>query len=113
MQGMQVPQMLSQVRSGQVRSGQVRSGQVRSGACTVKHFGFIVSGGLYYKPMTIVNDNSKVVSKFEASLSDDTRVVIYNCHMFIVQATGVFLQASALADNNKYVQFRILHIQNV
>ncbi len=35
-------------------------------------------------PMTIVNDNSRVINKLETSLSDDTRVVIYNCHMFIV-----------------------------
>ncbi len=27
--------------------------------------------GLYYKPMMIVNDNSRVVNKLEASLTDD------------------------------------------
>ena len=43
--------------------------------------------GLYYKPMTIVNDDSRVVNKLEASLTDDARVIIYDCHMFIVQAT--------------------------
>jgi hypothetical protein len=38
--------------------------------------------------MTIVNDVSRVVNKFEASLTDDARVVIYDHHhMFIVQAT--------------------------
>jgi len=42
---------------------------------------------LYYKPMTIVNDDSRVINKLEASLTDDARVVIYNRHMFIVQAT--------------------------
>jgi hypothetical protein len=42
--------------------------------------------GLYYKPMTIVNDNSRVINKLEASLTDDARVIIYDCHMFIVQA---------------------------
>jgi hypothetical protein len=26
----------------------------------------------------------------ETSLTDDARVIIYNCHMFIAQATGVF-----------------------
>ena len=36
------------------------------------------TNGLYYKPMTIVNDDSRVVNKLEASLTDDTRVVIYN-----------------------------------
>ena len=43
--------------------------------------------GLYYKPMMIVNDDSRVVNKLEASLTDDARVVIYNRQMFIVQAT--------------------------
>jgi hypothetical protein len=38
--------------------------------------------------MTIVNDDSRVVSKLETSLTDDARVVIYDHHMFIVQATG-------------------------
>jgi hypothetical protein len=36
--------------------------------------------------MTIINDNSRVINKLEASLTDDARAVIYNCHMFIVQA---------------------------
>ncbi len=40
--------------------------------------------------MTIVNGNSRVVNKLEASLTDDARVVIYDRHMFIVQATGSF-----------------------
>ncbi len=44
--------------------------------------------GLYYKHITIVNDDSSIVSKFETSLTDDPRVIIYICHMFIVQATG-------------------------
>jgi hypothetical protein len=43
--------------------------------------------GLYYKQITIVNDNSSIINKFEASLTDDARVIIYDRHMFIVQAT--------------------------
>ncbi len=39
--------------------------------------------------MTVVNDDSRVVNKLEALLTDDARVVIYDCHMFIVQATDV------------------------
>ncbi len=39
--------------------------------------------------MAIVNEDSGVVDKLEASLTDDTRVVIYNRQMFTVQATGV------------------------
>ena len=45
------------------------------------------TSGLYYKPMTIVNDDSRVINKLEISLNDDARVVIYDRHMFIVQAT--------------------------
>ncbi len=45
--------------------------------------------GLYYKPMTIVNDNSKVINKLEASLTDDARVIMYDRPMFIVQATAL------------------------
>jgi hypothetical protein len=46
--------------------------------------------GLYYKPMTIVNDDSRVVNKLEASLAENARVIVYDCHKFIVQATGLF-----------------------
>ncbi len=40
--------------------------------------------------MTIVNYASSGVNKVKASLNDDARVVNYDCHMFIVQATGCF-----------------------
>jgi len=43
--------------------------------------------GLYYKPVTIVNNDSRVVNNLKASLTDDARVVTYDHHMFIVQAT--------------------------
>jgi hypothetical protein len=33
------------------------------------------SCGLYYKSMTIVNDNSRVINKLETSLTDDARVI--------------------------------------
>ncbi len=39
--------------------------------------------------MMIVNDNSRVVNKLEASLIDDSRVIIYDRHVFIVQATAL------------------------
>jgi hypothetical protein len=38
--------------------------------------------------MTIVNDDSRDINKLEASLTDDARVIIYDQHMFIVQAIG-------------------------
>ncbi len=47
-----------------------------------------VTSGLYYKPITIINDDSRVINKLETSLTDNTRVVVYDCHMFIVQAIG-------------------------
>ncbi len=54
--------------------------------------GFIIQAteacGLYYKHITIISDNSRVFNKFEASLTDDARVLIYDRHMFIVQAAG-------------------------
>ncbi len=39
--------------------------------------------------MMIVNNYSRVVNKLKTSVSDDARVVTYDHHMFIVQATGV------------------------
>jgi len=43
--------------------------------------------------MRIVNDDSMVINKLEASPTDDARVVSYDHHMFIVQATGVIFTA--------------------
>jgi hypothetical protein len=37
--------------------------------------------------MTIINDDSRVISKLETSLTDSARVVIYDRHMFTVQDT--------------------------
>ena len=44
---------------------------------------------MYYKHVTIVNDDCSVISKLSFKLIDDPRVVIYDCHKFIIQATGV------------------------
>ncbi len=38
--------------------------------------------------MMIVNDDSSVVSEQSFELIDDARGVIYDRHMFIIQATG-------------------------
>jgi len=43
--------------------------------------------------MMIVNNDSRVINKLEASLTGDAGVVIYDHHMFIVQATGVNLNS--------------------
>ncbi len=50
---------------------------------------------LYYKHITIINTDSRIGNKFGASLTDDARVVIYDCHVFIVQATGLTFASSA------------------
>ncbi len=47
--------------------------------------------GLYYKHMMIVNDDSSIISKWSCKLIDNARVVIYDSHMFIIQATGLVL----------------------
>jgi hypothetical protein len=38
--------------------------------------------------MTIINDDSSIVNKLGALLTDDARVIIYDRHMFMVQAIG-------------------------
>ncbi len=48
----------------------------------------------------IVNDDTSIINKFEASLTDDARFVIYDCHMIIVPATGRWKNIS---DKNKRV----------
>jgi hypothetical protein len=52
--------------------------------------------GLYYKPLMIVNDDSRVVNKLETSLTDNTIVVIYDRHVFKVRATG-WVELSAIS----------------
>ncbi len=47
----------------------------------------VQSSGLYYKHIMIVNYDSSVVNKLGTSLPIDARVIIYDRHMFIVQAT--------------------------
>jgi hypothetical protein len=52
--------------------------------------------GLYYKHTAIINYASSIVNKLEALLTDDARVVSYDHHVFIVQATGVLYVSSLL-----------------
>ncbi len=65
----------------------LKPGLILQNFCVVNYATFCTISGLYYKPMTIVNGDSRVINKLEASLTDDARVVIYNRHMFLVQAT--------------------------
>jgi hypothetical protein len=50
-----------------------------------------MSSGLYYKHMMIVNYASSVINEQSFQLIDDARVIIYDRHVFIVQATEVDL----------------------
>ncbi len=52
-------------------------------------FNNIEPSGLYYKHMTIINYTFSIINMLEALLTDDARVVIYDRHVFIVQATGL------------------------
>jgi hypothetical protein len=70
----------------------------------VPFYHFCLSCGLYYNPMTIVNGNSRIVTKLETLLNDDARVVIYNCHRFIIQATGA-------SSRIQTVDLRIRHLK--
>ncbi len=54
----------------------------------------------YYKQITFVHDDSSVINKFEASLTDDTRVIIYDRHVFIVQDTG-FLSLPMMGEQTR------------
>jgi len=65
---------------------------VQSTGVFIEQFSNSIFSGLYYKPITIVNYDSSIVSKLETSLIDDARVIIYDCNMFIVQSTGVFIE---------------------
>ena len=64
--------------------------------------------------MTIVDDNFRVINKLEASLTVNARVIIYNCHMFIVPATGqqlfpyILLNGKLLFDVKYYSPFPII-----
>jgi hypothetical protein len=47
-----------------------------------------VTSGVHYKHITVINYYSSIVNMFGASLTDDARVIIYDCYLFIVQATA-------------------------
>jgi len=61
------------------------------------------ASGLYYKPMTIVNDDARIINKLDASLTDIARVVIYSRHKFIVQATGDNVIKLLTTVNNEFL----------
>jgi hypothetical protein len=52
--------------------------------------------------MMIVIDDSRVISKLKTSLTDDARVIIYDRHMFIVQATDRLLDKAGIGAKDKH-----------
>jgi hypothetical protein len=44
--------------------------------------------GLYYKHVTIINEDSSIVNKFGVFLTDNARVINYDRKMFLIEATG-------------------------
>jgi hypothetical protein len=53
--------------------------------------------------MLIINDDSSILGKWRSKLTDDTRVVIYDHNMFIIQAT----------DHGTIRKYNILLISNL
>jgi hypothetical protein len=70
--------------------------------------------GLYYKHVTIVNDDSSIVSKWSFKLIDDPRVIIYERHRFIIKATNnttVNRQKTLnLTSNQSHIEHGILNV---
>jgi hypothetical protein len=54
----------------------------------------------------IVNDDSTIVNKLETSLIDDARVVNYDRHMFIAQATELsywYKEKTCVQNKSKFI----------
>ncbi len=70
---------------------------------THAHLYLKLKGGLYYKHIMIVNNDSSLTlsdaTQFGASLADNARVIIYDRNIFIIQTTGFVL--IVLAGNTK------------
>ncbi len=56
-----------------------------------------------------------MVNKLETLLIDDARVVIYDCRMFITQATGGFVKDSVLVTDNlrDYLTIKVVHLSYI
>ncbi len=59
-------------------------------------YSYLETSGIYYKHMTIVNDDSSIIIKWSSKLIDDARGVIYDRYMFIVKATDLIVSTSFL-----------------
>ncbi len=57
------------------------------------------ASGLYYKHITIINGDCSVINEFEASVTDDASVIIYDCYMFIEQVIDLIWTSSLFVHN--------------
>ncbi len=67
---------------------------IMSDACTIYVLMTVIddSSVINYKNIMVVNDTSRVIrmtTQLGASLTDDSRSIIHNHNMFIIQATGL------------------------
>jgi hypothetical protein len=60
--------------------------------------------------MIIINDDSRVINKLEASLIDNARVIIYDRHMFIVQATVLISRTLVRSCSRRLCEYALLTI---
>ncbi len=68
---------------------------------------------LYYKHITIINDNSSIVSKWGYKLIDYTRGIIYDHNIFIIQANGLYSNCKLLAlPANIGLRWKLLTVTN-
>jgi len=65
---------------------------------------------LYYKHMTIVNDDSSVISKWSSKLIDNARGVIYDHRVFIIQARCWRMGATTLSTKGLLVTLSIIKL---
>jgi hypothetical protein len=73
----------------------------------------LLYSGLYYKHLTIMNDDSSIVNKGSFKLIDDARVIIYDRNRFIIQATGVSCRMSSLSNGTSCFGNKLERFKNV
>jgi len=72
--------------------------------------------GLHYKHMMIVSYASSIINKLEALLTDHARVVIYDHHVFIVQATGLKSDRKIIVGSLQFLNYfaeKWLHLYKI
>ncbi len=66
--------------------------------------------------MTIVSYASSIVNKLKALLTDHARVIIYDYHVFIVQATGIKSDRKIIVRSLRFLNYfaeKWLHLYKI